>query len=576
MDKEFPPPPGPNWRYDHLFAISRRSWGVHAAVVSLTMLVHYDLVPNFLFWSWGSIMWGLTAALAYLGITYDKRASFDDRKAHRYGVYHSIVVGLIGLTWGGGALFTIGISDAITLFYTFVLGGTALGAVSSQHSFLRSCMLSIWTSIPPLVVSLAVYGPEGIGWPMAWLVSFFGITLSVIAVRMNSFLSRSVALASALDGKVSELTALTKELEYAQAKAEQADRSKSHLLAQASHDMRHPVHAIGLMAEVLRHRLIDPENLQTVERISQSVESLSQLFKSVLNTSALDLGSIEVNLSKVKLDKVLKGVISQFEATEHKERLRYVSCGVWVETDPGLLYTVVQNIVINALKYGEGAKVLVGCRLREGKVSIEIYDQGPGIEENDLKRIFEPFVRVAPEDLRKGDGLGLGLHIVQRLTALLDHPVRIQSIPGKGTCIAIDGLHPISPPTDLNRAQQKSKGPLIENLKVALVEPNNQARSDLECLITRWGCPLTVHTEFNGTLDEVDALIISETALAKQKNWLELLKSNSNTQIAVVADMREPLSELPKAVQKLKKPVPPMQLRSLLLTMAMKVQSLQN
>lgn len=537
------------------------------------MLVFYGLVPGYLYWAWGSIMGVLTAALAYLGFTYKKNASSNQDAAQRYGLYHSIVVGSIGLSWGIGALYATGLSDALALYYTFVLGGTALGAVSSQHSLLRSCMLSIWTSIPPLAVGLAAFGPEGIGWPMAWLVCLFGVTLSIIAVRMNRFLTKSVAMALSLDGKVAELTELSKELDIARTKAEESERSKSQLLAQASHDMRHPVHAIGLMAEVLRLRLTNPDNLQAIDRIEQSVESLAQLFRSLLDMSALELGKVSKTISKAPLNSVLKSVVSQFAEAEQSGQLRRVSCSTWVETDPALLRTIVQNLVSNALKYGNGAEVLVGCRRRNGKISVEVHDLGPGIRQEDQERIFESFIRLTPQDLGGGEGLGLGLSIVKRMAALLGLSIRLQSIPDKGTCFAIDGLMPAQPVEKAGQRKQKQGKPLLETLQIALIEPDDTARSHLAALIGRWGCSVKTYSILPEMLEAVDAILLGEAVVRERKSLADLQNLDPRIQVAIMTGLTAPLPTLPSSVQLLKKPVVPMQLRSLLLTTAMKLQN---
>jgi len=565
--------PPPTWRYDHLFAISRISWLIHSIVVGLTLLVFYDLVPDYLYWSWGAVMGALTIALACLGFTYKKTTPLGNIRARQYGVYHSIVVGLIGLNWGVGALYATGQSDALALFYTFVLGGTALGAVSSQHSLLRSCMLSVWTSIPPLAIGLAAFGPKDIGWPMAWLVCLFGITLSIIAVRMNRFLTRSVAMASSLDSKVVELTELSKQLDQARAKAEQSERSKSQLLAQASHDMRHPVHAIGLMAEALRLRLKDPENLQTIERINQSVESLAQLFRSLLDMSALDSGRIKKTVSETRLNTILSSVASQFVEAEQEGRLRWVPCSAWVKTDPALLHTIIQNLVANALKHGNNGRVLMGCRKKNGTLSIEIHDTGPGIKEDDQSRIFDAFVCLNPKDLGSGEGLGLGLSIVKRMSDILGLTIHLRSTLQKGTSFAIDGLEPIRPTKKQKIQKAKQAGLSLENLRITLIEPDKKAQGHLTSLMAQWGCTVETRSSITEIAKGTDTVLLAESAIADPENPAAFKDLKKHYQVIVMATPSDTPTSFPTDIPKLKKPVTPMQLRSLLLTTAIKVEN---
>ena len=97
-----------------------------------------------------------------------------------------------------------------------------------------------------------------------------------------------------------------------------------------------------------------------------------------------------------------------------------------------------RNLISNALKYTRKGRVLVGCRRRQGLLSIEVWDTGIGIAENDLEAIFDEYHQVDNDARERSRGLGLGLSIVQRLGDLLGHHVRVRSRPGKGSVFAIE------------------------------------------------------------------------------------------------------------------------------------------
>jgi signal transduction histidine kinase len=547
-----------------LFDIGRASAFIHSVVVSLTMLVLWGWYPTFVVF-WGLLMGLLTLALGALSLSYPTNAT-DPTQAERYGLLHSLVVTGIGLAWGGGSWIVAGSSDEFLLFYTFVLGGTALGAVSSQHSLLRSCLLSIWTSIPLLALALALLGPSSFGGPLSVLVLFFGITLTVTARRMNRFLSNSVSLTFALNDKVEELTALSKELEQARVIAESAERSKTELLAQASHDLRHPVHAIGLFVESLEGRIQDPESLAIIQNISKSVNSMARLFRSLLDMSALDLGRIHPKMAPVKLGHLLADVVGQAVEAQQNGRLRSIACHQWVNTDPALLHTVIQNLLTNALKYSEGGRILVGCRRRNGALTIEIHDKGPGIALEDQERVFTPFVRLAPLNLGHGEGLGLGLAIVQRMVKLLGLSLRLSSTPGKGTLFAIDGLIPCAAPQFPVSRHKGLQSALLEGLQTSVVALDTGLGDEVMDLIRDWGCQVRCYQQLEEMDDEMDFVVIVGLT-AESAATLPWSKLPVTAVVAVTVDPDTPL-DLPQTAFQLKLPVKPLQLRSLLLTAA--------
>ena len=105
---------------------------------------------------------------------------------------------------------------------------------------------------------------------------------------------------------------------------------------------------------------------------------------------------------------------------------------------------MIRNLLSNALKYTKRGKVLLGCRRREGMLSIEIWDTGVGIPEEELQAIFEEYHQLDNAARERSRGLGLGLSIVQRLGNLLGHRVRVRSHPGKGSVFAIEVMLPPS------------------------------------------------------------------------------------------------------------------------------------
>jgi anti-sigma regulatory factor (Ser/Thr protein kinase) len=230
------------------------------------------------------------------------------------------------------------------------------------------------------------------------------------------------------------------------------------------------------------------------------------------------------------------------------------------------LQTILQNLVNNALKYGDGADVLVGCRRRSGKISLEVHDKGPGIALEDQERIFAPFVRLSPLDLGHGEGLGLGLAIVKRMTTLLGLTLQVHSTPGKGTVMVVDGLEPCAQPSAEEAKQASYKDSLLVDLRVYLVGDNAELMDEFGALTQGWGCHATTVSCIERVCEDADFILLKASAVISGvvPEW-SLLPAGAT--LAVVGDAGDS-SSLPERAYKLTLPVKPLQLRSLLLTAA--------
>ncbi|MDO5368905.1 ATP-binding protein [Paracoccus sp. (in: a-proteobacteria)] len=270
--------------------------------------------------------------------------------------------------------------------------------------------------------------------------------------------------------------------------AQAANRAMTRFLAQASHDLRQPVHAIGLFTDCLRAAPLGPEERVMVDRIDRSLQSVSRLFRSLLDVATLDSGRVVVRQEVVDLGELLREIAAQnSEAVRWAEvDLRVVPTRQQVLTDPGLLATVVQNLVSNALKYAPAGSVLVGCRRRNGGIAIEVHDRGRGIAPEHLPHVFDEFYRGRdPDD--EIEGVGLGLSIVKRMAALMDLKVTISSVPGRGTSAALDGLR-LAPPQQQRARLPRRRTTPLDGLRILLIEDDREVRDATAMLLASWGC----------------------------------------------------------------------------------------
>jgi signal transduction histidine kinase len=291
-----------------------------------------------------------------------------------------------------------------------------------------------------------------------------------------------------------------------------ANRAKSTLLAQASHDLRQPVHAISLFTACLRDSGLGPEQKQMVDSIDKSLQSVSRLFRSLLDVSALDSGKVTPRMEVIAIGEILDDVVQQnSEAARWAGvTIRTVPTKLWVRVDPNLITTMVQNVVSNALKYAPDRPVLIGCRRREAKLAIEVHDCGQGISKQHLPKVFDEFYRGGDQDGKDGkgmEGVGLGLSIVKRLAGLMGLAVSIKSRPGRGTTVMIGGLE-IGTRDNRSSPPDRSR-PLtpLNGLRVMLIEDDRDVLAATTTLLERWGCIVQAETIMPATNSTCDVIV---------------------------------------------------------------------
>ena len=225
---------------------------------------------------------------------------------------------------------------------------------------------------------------------------------------------------------------------------------KNRFLASAAHDIRQPVHALGLYADWLRS---EPELVREIApKIVESTKAVNALFDSLFDLVRLDSGKIKLNIEPVDLAKLLHDLELQYRPLAQAKGLQlrlHVVPGTAV-SDPILLQRVVGNLISNAVKYTQRGGVLVASRVTPLGPRIEIWDTGSGIALVHQREIFREFYKV-PGHAGTEDGFGLGLYIVSRLTHILGHPLKLASRPGRGTLVRL-----MLAPTDARRAAERA------------------------------------------------------------------------------------------------------------------------
>lgn len=276
--------------------------------------------------------------------------------------------------------------------------------------------------------------------------------------------------------------------------------AKGHFLAAASHDLRQPVSAIGLITDLLHERLTDPGQRGLTDRLMRAVASMESLLKGLLDLSRLDSGTVEVHPQAVPLQKLLESIASHESESAHYKglslRVRPTQATAW--TDPILLEQILRNLVGNAVRHTERGGILVGVRHRPNYLLIQVWDTGSGISDADKARIFDDFVQLTNPARERRRGLGLGLAIVKRASKLLNHPIDVRSQPHQGSCFSV--RVPIADASAHDASPQSTTALISPTLHTAqpwagchalVIEDDQTIRDALSNLLRSWGFKVT-------------------------------------------------------------------------------------
>ncbi len=286
------------------------------------------------------------------------------------------------------------------------------------------------------------------------------------------------------------VTERTLELQDALGDAERANASRTRFVAAASHDLLQPLSAAKLFIASIADESVSQKTRGTLEKAQNALVSVESILDALLDISKLESGQAAVDVTLLRLDQLLGQLRDEFGplATQKGLVLRIVPCSVVVSSDASYLRRILQNLIANAVRYTATGKVLVGVRRLGDRVRVEVWDTGPGIPEHEQINVFKEFHRLNAR-ASASEGMGLGLAIVERACALLDHALGLQSVPGRGTRFSV------TLPLVKGQIAQAGMVPMrdkpsvagTQNKIVLLVENDLDLRRAMCLLLEKWG-----------------------------------------------------------------------------------------
>jgi signal transduction histidine kinase/CheY-like chemotaxis protein len=396
-----------------------------------------------------------------------------------------------------------------------------------------------------------------------------GDELESVAHQFNAMAAKLQESYADLERKIEERT---RELKV-------ANEAKTRFLAAASHDLRQPMHALGMFISSLRGKTDPAEITATLERAGTAVEIMADLLDGLLDLSRLDAGVVQPAVQNFPLNAILDRIAFDFqpEARDEGLQLRIVRSTVAVRSDPTMLGRIVLNLVSNAIRFTAHGKVLVGCRRCGNEIRIEVHDTGIGIAPEQRTAIFQEFFKVADTQRDDSHGLGLGLSIVKRLADLLGSTVDVASTVGKGSTFSIRvprGTAPTLPAAHEPSIMQAAG--ILAGRRVLVIDDDMLVLDGMRSILGAWDCQvMTAQTGEEATrlvrLQGPDVVICDYT-LRDGETGIDLLRrliAQAPLPMAVMlmtGDVGPELLHLAKSAgtMTLHKPVRPAALRSVM------------
>ena len=220
------------------------------------------------------------------------------------------------------------------------------------------------------------------------------------------------------------------------------DEVRRDFVANISHELKTPIAAVGLLAEALASAADEPEQVRRfAKRLTKESERLARITQEIIELSRLQATDALTKADLVEIDHVVALAIDQNRVVADSHKVQLVSggdAGAQVYGDETLLAVALHNLIANAVQYSpEGTRVGIGVSNTDGIVEIAVTDQGVGIQEVELDRVFERFFRSDPARSRNTGGSGLGLSIVKHVVQNHGGDIRVWSQPGSGSTFTI-------------------------------------------------------------------------------------------------------------------------------------------
>ncbi len=317
-----------------------------------------------------------------------------------------------------------------------------------------------------------------------WL-GFSSILVVVVLSWFNIMISNSILKMLAAND---ENEALTRKLRTALVQTDEANRAKSVFLASASHDLRQPLHALGLLLETMGGTELNRQQREIQNHMDAAIDSTQTMLDALLNISKLDAGAISSDPRPFLVQTIFSKLEAELAPTADEHNLIYRTRETIAAAyaDPLIVELILRNLIANAIRYTEEGGLLVACRKRDGRLSIEVWDTGIGVPENKREDMFREFKQLDNPERDSRKGFGLGLAIAQGLAKTLDSEITVHSVVGQGSVFRFSLRQ--SRADVIDDVPKNRKAVSFAGTTVLVIDDDERVRTAMLQVLNNWGC----------------------------------------------------------------------------------------
>jgi signal transduction histidine kinase/ActR/RegA family two-component response regulator len=432
---------------------------------------------------------------AYLGpallrTAFSRRILRDELPADAAALRRYLGFALFNGAWTGAlplAFFAELSPEARTaLTVVSLLALTAGAATFASYRAGYLCVLGL--AMPPLIIYWAQLGGTHT-WIVVVTLAVFGAVMVKLSRHLSEVFERSVEIRFERERVVAQLRREKAQTELAREQAEEASRSKSRFLASASHDLRQPVHALGLFSSVLGASADTPQLRTLATHIASVSDILKKLLDNLLDISRLDAGVVSVSVQPVSLSALVESLAAETSSVVAGRPIEIVANAdnLWAVLDPVHIERCLRNLLDNACKFTSQGRIALSARREGGQLVLRVADSGIGIAPDQLALVFEEFYQIGNKAREQARGLGLGLSIVARLAGLMHGEVRVESVPGEGSTFTLR-IPFVAAERRLPRSQDPRRLAVdLHGSRVLIIDDDALVRTSMRELLTAWG-----------------------------------------------------------------------------------------
>jgi signal transduction histidine kinase/ActR/RegA family two-component response regulator len=455
------------------------------------------------------------------------RTPYAQRTPVRSATQHCNLLASTGVAWGLAPwLFLPTENFPLTTFMALILAAVASAGIASLAPYRRA----IFSFPIPVLVGLS----SALLWQGGIMYSFLGVcSLAYLYVSLRFGMQQNKLLTEALRTRYEKEDLAQRLAEQVQI-AERASLEKTRFLASASHDLRQPLHSIGLFGAALLAKRKSTPDEPLVRNLMLCVDVLEASFTAMLDVSKLDAGVVQAKSQPVALAYLFQRLETSFgrQAESLGLALRFKPGRKWVYGDPILIERLLGNLVHNSLKFSQHGGVVLVARKRGQQLSVEVWDSGIGIDASELPYIFNEFYQLGNPERDRSKGLGMGLSIVQRLAKLMDMPLTVYSKVGRGTVFKL--LMPLAEPQyeQLSSKPHDNINPAVSSLagkRVLMVDDEESVRKSTAEVLRLYGIHVETADGIPQALEvaqrpgQILDMVITDLRLREGENGIDLV-----------------------------------------------------